>query len=80
MSRTPRRRFSPSEKLQIVLAGLSGTESVADICRREGISTVQFYEWKKRLLSSADTVYGRTKKPSRREEELSETLVRKDQI
>jgi len=80
MSRTSRRRFSPSEKLQIVLAGLSGTESVSDICRREGISTVQFYDWKKRLLSSADDVYGRSKKPSRLEEELAETLLRKDQV
>jgi len=36
-----RRRFKPADKLRIVLSGLSGEERVSDICRCEGISTVQ---------------------------------------
>ena len=75
-----RRRFSPEEKLRIVVHGLSGVESIADICRREGISTVQFYSWKKRLLSSAGDIFGKQKRVSRREEELGATLQRKDQV
>ncbi|MDP8205237.1 MAG: transposase [Candidatus Electryonea clarkiae] len=75
-----RRRFKPSDKLRIVLSGLSGEERVSDICRREGISTVQYYSWKKRLLSSADEVYGNQKRSSRQEEELIETVVRKDHV
>ena len=80
MQQNGRRRFSPSEKLRIVVSGLSGVESISDICRREGISTVQYYSWKKRLMSSADHVFGRQKQPSRHEEELGETLIRKDQV
>ncbi len=80
MKSNGRHHFSPEEKLRIVVHGLSGVESIADICRREGISTVQFYSWKKRLMSSAGDIFGKQKKTSRREEELGETLIRKDQV
>jgi transposase-like protein len=35
--RRTRRKFSPEEKIRIVLEGLRGEESVSDLCRREGI-------------------------------------------
>ena len=75
-----RRRFKPADKLRIVLSGLSGEERVSDVCRCEGISTVQYYGWKKRLLSSADEVYGKQKRSTRQEEELIGTVVRKDHV
>ena len=75
-----RRRFKPSDKLRIVLSGISGEEKVSDICRREGITTVQYYSWKKRLLSSADEIYSRPKGSSSKEDELVDTVIRKDQI
>lgn len=52
-----RRRWSPAEKLRIVLAGMQGGVEVSDLCRREGINPVQFYAWKKQLLGSAGRVF-----------------------
>ena len=36
--RRTRRKFSPEEKIRIVLEGLRGEQSVAELCRREGIA------------------------------------------
>lgn len=36
--RKTRRKFLPDEKIRIILEGLKGEESIADICRREGIA------------------------------------------
>ncbi len=37
--RRTRRKFSPEEKIRIVLEGLRGEQSVSDLCRREGIAS-----------------------------------------
>jgi len=52
-----RRRWGVADKLRIVLAGMQGDVEVSDLCRREGINPVQFYAWKKQLLSSAAQVF-----------------------
>jgi transposase len=41
--RKTRRKFSPDEKIRIILEGLKGEESIADICRREGIAPNLYY-------------------------------------
>jgi len=41
--RRSRRKFSPDEKIRIVLEGLRGEESIADLCRREGIASNLYY-------------------------------------
>ena len=38
-----RRRFSAEEKVRIVLEGLRGEESIATLCRREGIVANLYY-------------------------------------
>ena len=38
-----RKYFSPEEKMRIVLEGLSGTIQVSELCRKYGISAVNFY-------------------------------------
>lgn len=79
MTSKKRRQFTPKQKLEIVLAGLSNGEKVSEICRRQGISTNQYYNWRSQLLSSADAVFGRQKgadQPSAKEERLSEDLTR----
>jgi|GEM_PF-6188607 len=53
MSGKKRKRWSASEKLRIVLAGLDGTIEISELCRREGINPAQYYGWKKRLVSAA---------------------------
>lgn len=50
--RRTRRRFSAEEKIRIVLDGLRGEESVAELCRREGIVTNLYYRWSKEFLEA----------------------------
>ena len=47
-----RRKFSPEEKIRIVLEGLRGEQSVADLCRREGIASNLYYRWSKDFLEA----------------------------
>ncbi len=37
IKRATRRKFSAEEKIRIVLAGLRGEDSIAELCRREGL-------------------------------------------
>ena len=50
--RRPRRRFSAEEKIRIVLEGLRGEVSVAELCRREGIASNLYYRWSKEFLEA----------------------------
>ena len=52
-----RRRWSATDKLRIVVAGMQPGVEVSDLCRREGLNTVQYYAWKKQLLGSAARVF-----------------------
>lgn len=47
-----RRLFSAEEKIRIVLEGLRGEVSVAELCRREGIVTNLYYKWSKDFLEA----------------------------
>jgi len=48
--RRSRRKFSPEEKIRIVLEGLRGEQSVSELCRREGIAANLYYRWSKDSL------------------------------
>jgi transposase len=50
--RVSRRQFSAEEKIRIVLEGLRGEESIAELCRREGIATSMYYGWSKEFLEA----------------------------
>ncbi len=50
--RRTRRRFSADEKIRIVLEGLRGEESIAALCRREGIAANLYYRWSKEFLEA----------------------------
>jgi transposase len=50
--RRTRRKFSPEEKIRIVLEGLRGEQSVAELCRREGIAANLYYRWSKDFLEA----------------------------
>jgi len=50
--RKTRRRYSTEEKIRIVLEGLKGEESIAELCRREGISPNLYYTWSKEFLEA----------------------------
>ncbi len=46
------RVFSVEEKIRIVLDGLRGEESIAALCRREGIAANLYYRWSKEFLEA----------------------------
>ena len=50
--RKTRRQYSAEEKIRIVLAGLRGEESIAALCRREGIVESLYYSWSKEFLEA----------------------------
>jgi len=50
--RATRKRHSAEEKIRIVLDGLRGEESIAELCRREGIAQSLYYSWSKEFLEA----------------------------
>jgi transposase len=50
--RKTRQTYSAEEKIRIVLAGLRGDESIASLCRREGIAESLYYSWSKEFLEA----------------------------
>ena len=52
IKRKTRRKFNPEEKIRIILEGLRGEDSIASICRREGIAPSLYYKWSKAFLEA----------------------------
>jgi transposase len=50
--RATRKHYSAEEKIRIVLDGLRGEASVAELCRREGIAESMYYSWSKEFLEA----------------------------
>ncbi len=50
--RATRRHYSAEEKIRIVLEGLRGEDSIAELCRREGINSNVYYRWSKEFLEA----------------------------
>ena len=50
--RATRRKYSAEEKIRIVLEGLRGEDSVAELCRKEGINSNVYYRWSKEFLEA----------------------------
>jgi len=44
-------RFTPEQKMEIVLAGLKNEESIRELCKKHDITTKTYYDWKKAFLS-----------------------------
>src|SRR5216117_1391529 len=50
--RATRRHHSAEEKIRIVLEGLRGEDSIAELCRKEGIAQSLYYTWSKEFLEA----------------------------
>jgi len=50
--RATRRHYSAEDKIRIVLEGLRGEHSIAELCRREGIAESLYYSWSKEFLEA----------------------------
>ena len=67
IKRKTRRRFSAEEKIRIVLEGLKGEDTIAGLCRREGISPNLYYNWSKEFLEAGQRrLTGNTKRQADR--------------
>ena len=87
--RATRRHFSAEDKIRIVLDGLRGEDSIAELCRREGINQNLYYRWSKEFLeagkkrlagdtareATSDEVKGLRTETRQLKEILAETLL-----
>ena len=61
--RQNRKKYSAEEKIRIVIEGLRGDESIAELCRREGIAQSMYYKWSKEFLEAGkQRLVGNTKR------------------
>jgi len=61
--RKTRKQYSSEEKIRIVLEGLRGESTVAELCRREGIAQSLYYKWSKEFLEAGkQRLNGNTKR------------------
>ncbi len=50
--RATRRKYTPEEKIRIVLEGFRREATVNDLCRREGINSANYYSWTKEFMEA----------------------------
>jgi transposase len=50
--RATRKHYSAEEKIRVVLDGLRGEDSIAELCRRKGIAQSMYYVWSKEFLEA----------------------------
>jgi len=80
IKRKTRRKFNPEEKISIILEGLKGEESIAAICRREGIAPSLYYKWSKSFLEAGkQRLKGDTMREANRDE-VSELRKENEQL
>ncbi len=59
-----RRYFSAEDKIRIVLQGLRGDDSIAELCRKEGIAQSLYFTWSKEFMEAGDHQAGRAVAPA----------------
>jgi transposase len=52
IKRKTRRKYSAEEKIRIVVEGLRGEQTIAELCRREGIAESLYYSWSKEFMEA----------------------------
>jgi transposase len=52
IKRNTRGKFNAEEKIRIILEGLKGEDSIANICRKEGVAPSMYYKWSKGFLEA----------------------------
>ena len=57
MSKKQRRTYTPDFKLDVVMEGIRGEKSIAQICRERGIKDSLYYKWRDQFVSRAADVF-----------------------
>ena len=79
--RATRKQYSAEEKIRIVLDGLRGEETIAELCRIEGIAQSIYYKWSKEFMEAGkrrlagDTAPGEVTALRREARELKEVVA-----
>ena len=79
MNTTKRRKWESSQKLKIVLEGLSGQIEISKLCNKYQISQVIYYRWREQLLQYGHQAF-ESKNITKREKRLSDENQRLKQI
>ena len=75
--RATRRHFSAEDKIRIVLEGLRGEDSIAELCRREGIVQNLYYRWSKDFLEAGKKrLAGDTARAATSDDDVRERIIR----
>ncbi len=78
--RKTRRKYNAEEKIRIVLEGLRGDGTIAELCRREGIAESLYYKWSKDFLEAGKSrLAGDTKREATRED-IADLHAENDQL
>ena len=72
-----RKKWLAAEKLRIVLAGMQPNVEISELCRREGITANQYYQWRDRLLGAAGKIFERKSGGLSEEEERTDSELRR---
>ena len=73
--RATRRHFSAEDTICIVLEGLRGEDSIAELCRREGIVQNLYYRWSKDFLEAGKTCVSTTRREQHRAPGRAESMA-----
>jgi len=73
-------KFSPKDKVKMILEGLSYPDGIQAYCRKTGIRDGLYYKWKNQLVDNAANVFEKTSKPNKTEEHLKAVINKKDKI
>jgi transposase len=75
--RKTRKQYNAEDKIRIVVEGLRGDQTIAELCRREGISQSLYYKWSKEFLEAGKSrLAGNTK----READSSEVKEMREEL
>lgn len=80
IKRKTRRKYGAEEKIRIVLEGLRGEESVAELCRREGIAQSLYYKWSKEFLEAGKSRLAGDTKREATSDEVKDLRQENDQL
>lgn len=78
--RKTRRKHTAEEKIRIVLEGLRGEETIAELCRREGIAQSLYYKWSKEFLEAGKSRLAGDTKRQASSEDVQELRQENEQL
>lgn len=78
--RKTRRNYSAEEKIRIVLEGLRGDDTIAELCRREGIVQSLYYKWSKDFMEAGKSRLAGDTKREASSEDVAELRSENEQL